>query len=69
MSAAAQTRKWMVAMRLAFVAGDFGHALEIVREASAELSAAEILDELVAPAMESVTRWGCSRELEALLAG
>ncbi|MBA2347196.1 MAG: B12-binding domain-containing protein [Solirubrobacterales bacterium] len=58
MSVAVQTRKWMVAMRLAFVAGDLDHALEIVRQASAELSAVEILDELVAPAMKEVgTLW------------
>ncbi|MFL5845394.1 MAG: B12-binding domain-containing protein [Solirubrobacteraceae bacterium] len=48
------TRSWTLALQLAFVAGDLGHAVRIVRDAREQLDPLELLDEVVAPAMHHV---------------
>lgn len=50
----APTASWSTAMRLAFLAGDLGHAVRIAEDATRELDPCLVLDEVVAPALRDV---------------
>ena len=54
MNVAAPSAHWATALRLAFLAGDLPHSLEIVEAAGREIPAVQVLDEVIAPAMHDV---------------